>query len=165
MSSAEREPQGEIAVDDPSAGDVCALLERHLAFAAATTPPEDVHALDVNGLLDPAVTLFSFRAGGELLGVAALKRLDDRHAELKSMHTAEAARRRGVGRALVDHVVDVARGRGYRRLSLETGSGAAFAAARALYADAGFAVCGPFADYPDSPNSAYMTLILAPGAP
>jgi putative acetyltransferase len=119
-----------------------------------------VYALDVDGLADPAVTFFSLRADGELLGVAALKHLDPEHGEVKSMHTAEAARGRGVARALLDHVVGVARERGYRRLSLETGSGPAFAPARALYAAAGFHPCGPFADYDGSPNSAYMTLAL-----
>jgi putative acetyltransferase len=147
-----------ISTDDPRADDVRELLRRHLAFARATTPPEDVHALDVDELLDPSMTLFSYRLDGELLGVAALKRLDDRHAEIKSMHTVEAARGRGIGRALVDHLLRVAAERGYRRVSLETGAGPEFAPARALYAGAGFTPCGPFADYPSSPNSAYMTL-------
>jgi putative acetyltransferase len=153
-------PEGVISTDDPRAGDVRALLERHLAYARATTAPEDVHALEIDALLDPAVTLFSYRAGGELLAIAALKRIDGERAEIKSMHTSEAARGRGIGRALVDHLVAVARERGHRRLSLETGSGPAFAPARRLYASAGFTPCGPFADYPDSPNSAYMTRSL-----
>ena len=153
-------PGGVIAIDSPVADDVRRLLGRHLAFARATTAPEDVYALDVDGLLDPDVTFFSYRAAGEVLGVAALKRLDDEHAEVKSMHTAEEARGRGVGRALVDHVIAVARERGYRRLSLETGAGPAFAPARRLYASAGFEPCGPFGDYRPSPNSAYMALAL-----
>jgi putative acetyltransferase len=149
-----------IATDDPRAGDVRELLERHLAYANANSAPEDVHALDVDALLDPSVTFFSLRVDGELLGVAALKRLDERHAEIKSMHTVEAARGRGIGRAMVDHLVAVARERGYRRLSLETGSGTAFAPARGLYASAGFTPCAPFAGYWASPASAYMTLSL-----
>jgi putative acetyltransferase len=153
-------PRGVISIDDPRADDVRALLERHLAYARANTAPEEVYALDVDALADRSVTFFSFRVDGELLGVAALKRLDDGHAEVKSMHTAEAARGRGIGRALVDHLIAVARARGYRRLSLETGAGPAFAAARALYASARFTPCGPFADYDGSPNSAYMTLVL-----
>jgi putative acetyltransferase len=152
--------QGVISTDDPSVDDVRALLERHLAYAHATTAPEDVHALDIDALLDPSVTFFSFRRGGELLGVAALKRLDGRHAEIKSMHTAHAARGQGIGRAMVDHLIGVARERGYRRVSLETGAGPAFAPARGLYASAAFTPCGPFADYGPSPNSAYMTLSL-----
>ena len=150
----------EIAVDDPRAADVCSLLERHLAFAHEHTPPEDVHALDLSGLLDVSVTFFSARRGPELVGIGALKEIDDRHGELKSMHTAAAERGRGVGRAMVDHLVGVARQRGYRRVSLETGTMAAFAPARSLYARVGFMPCGPFGDYRPSPNSAFMTLPL-----
>jgi putative acetyltransferase len=149
-----------IAPDDPRAADVRALLERHLAFTSAGMPPEDVHALDVDGLADPSVTFFSHREGGELLGVAALKELDAGHGEIKSMHTVEPARGRGIARALLEHLIAVARGRGYARLSLETGAGPAFEPARRLYASAGFRPCAPFADYRPSPNSAYMTLEL-----
>lgn len=152
--------EGEISVDDPRAEDVRELLRRHLVFANTHTPPQDVHALDINGLLDPAVTFFSFRLGGELLGVGALKRLDGHHAELKSMHTAEAARGRGIGRAMVDHLIGVARDRGFRQVSLETGSMPAFAPARSLYAKAGFRPCGPFGSYRPSPSSTFMTLPL-----
>jgi putative acetyltransferase len=152
---------GTIAVDDPRADDVRALLTVHLTFARSQTPPEDAHAMDVDGLLDPAVTFFSYRAGGTLLAVGALKRLDPHHAEIKSMHTAEAARGHGLGRFMVEHLIGVARERGYERLSLETGSMASFAPARALYARAGFEVCEPFGDYRESPNSTYMTLALA----
>ena len=151
-----------IALDDPAADDVRALLGRHLAFARATTLPEEVYAFDVDALVDPAVAFFSYRVDGELLGVAALKRIDDEHAEIKSMHTAEAARGRGIGRALLDHLIGVAREQGYRRISLETGAGPAFAPARQLYASAGFGPSRPFADYRPSPNSAYMTLVLDP---
>ena len=153
-------PQGVISIDDPLADDVRELLGRHLAFAHATTAPEEVYALDVGALLDPAVTFFSFRVDGDLLAVAALKRLDDTHAEIKSMHTAQAARGGGIGRALVDHLIGVALERGYRRVSLETGAGPAFAPARGLYASAGFAPCEPFADYRPSANSVCMTLAL-----
>jgi putative acetyltransferase len=153
-------PEGVISIDDPQADDVRELLGRHLAYARATTAPEDVYALDVDGLLDPSVTLFSYRVDGRVLGVGALKCIDADHAEIKSMHTAEEARGRGIARALVDHLIGVARERGYRRVSIETGSGPAFAAARALYASADFTPCGPFGDYRPSPNSAYMTLLL-----
>ncbi|MGH3409185.1 MAG: GNAT family N-acetyltransferase [Streptosporangiaceae bacterium] len=153
-------PEGEIAVDDPRAADVRALLEQHLALMRATSPPQDVHALDLDGLLDPAVTFFSFRRDGDLLAVGAIKQLDDGHAELKSMHTARAARGRGVARALVEHLVGVARARGCGRVSLETGTQDAFAPARALYAGAGFRPCGPFGSYRPSPSSTFMTLAL-----
>lgn len=149
-----------IAPDDPRADDVRRLLDRHLAYTAASSPPEDVHSLDVDALAHPSVTFLSFRSGGQLLGVAALKRLDAEHAEIKSMHTVEAARGRGIGRALLEQLIAVARARGFRRISLETGTAPAFAAARALYAGAGFSPCSPFADYRESPHSAYMTLVL-----
>jgi len=152
--------RGTIAPDDPRAPDVRALLAVHLAFGHEHSPPEDVHALDVDGLLDPAISFFSSRVDGVLLGVGALKRLDAEHAELKSMHTAAAARGRGVGRAMVDHLLATARERGIRRVSLETGSMAAFDAARALYTKVGFVECGPFGRYEPSPHSTFMTLAL-----
>lgn len=157
--------EGVITPDDPRAPDVRALLERHLSFANEHSPPEDVHALDIDGLLDPSISFFAYRVEGELLGVGALKHLDDGHAELKSMHTAAEARGRGVGRAVLDHLVALARERGYRRVSLETGTMEAFAPARAMYAKAGFVSCPPFNGYWDSPNSVCMTLVLAEEAP
>ena len=153
-------PGIDITVDDPRADDVRALLARHLAFAHEHSPPEDVHALDLSGLLDPTVTFFSARRGPDLVGIGALKELDDGHGELKSMHTAAAERGRGVGRAMVDHLLGVARDRRYRRVSLETGTMEAFAPARSLYAGVGFTPCGPFGDYTPSPNSTFMTLSL-----
>src|SRR4051812_12272654 len=149
-----------IDVDDPRREDVRLVLEQHLRFAKSVTPAEGVFALDVAALLDPAITFYSLRIDGRLAGVGALKQLDAKHAELKSMHTAAAVRRRGVGRAIVDHLVAVAAARGCRRVSLETGTADAFAPARALYAAAGFVPCGAFADYPDSPTSAFMTRVL-----
>ena len=153
-----------IAVDDPRAQDVEALLDAHLAFAHKVTPPEDVHALEIEGLLYPAVTFFSARLDGELLGVGALKQLDESHAELKSMHTIEAARGRGVGRAMVDHLLSVAVDRNCQRVSLETGTMDAFAPARSLYTKVGFAPCEPFGDYSFSPSSTCMTINLNPAA-
>lgn len=146
-----------IAVDDPRVADIHALLERHLTFAMETTPPEHVFALDVDGLLHPSITFFSARRDRQLLGIGALKELDAEHGELKSMHTAAAARRQGVGRAMVEHLLDVARQRRYRRVSLETGAMAAFVPARSLYESMGFVACGRFGDYPDNPDSAFMT--------
>lgn len=151
-----------IEVDDPRADDVMALIARHLAFTTATSPPEDMHALGVDGLAEPSVTLFSVRRDGELLAVGALKHLDETHVELKSMHTAEPARRLGIARAMLERLLAVARERGYERVSLETGSMSEFAPARALYASAGFEPCGPFADYVLSPNSTFMTRSLTP---
>ena len=162
MASDQITAGGEIAADSPVAPDVAALLARHLEFTSATSPPEDMHALDAGRLLDPAVLFFSFRRDGEVLGVGALKRIDSQHAELKSMHTVAAARGRGIGRAMVAHLIGVAREHGYRRVSLETGSMDEFAPARALYASAGFSPCAPFGDYVPSRNSTFMTMVLDP---
>ncbi len=149
-----------IAIDDPRRPDVRALLERHLEFSLAQTPPEHSFALDADGLLDPAITLFSLRAHGTLLGIGAIKRLDAHHAEIKSMHTARAARGRGIGQAMLTHLLTVARARGFRRVSLETGTMAAFAPARAMYQSAGFVSCGPFGGYEPSDDNLFMTLEL-----
>jgi putative acetyltransferase len=149
-----------ISVDDPRGPAVRALLERHLAFCLSETPPEHSFALSVDGLLDPKVTFVSYRDGDTVLGVAAIKELDPEHAEIKSMHTAAEARGRGVGRALLSHLLDTARAHGYRRVSLETGTTPGFAAARALYESVGFAPAGPFADYPETGDNTFYALAL-----
>jgi putative acetyltransferase len=149
-----------ISVDDPRRPEVRALLERHLAFCLSETPPEHSFALDVDGLLDPTVTLVSLRDGAAVLGVAAIKELDAGHAEVKSMHTAAAARGRGVGRALLGHLLDTARARGYPRVSLETGTTPGFAAARALYESVGFTPAGPFGGYPVTGDNMFYSLAL-----
>ena len=149
-----------IAADDPTADDVRAVLERHLAFAHQVTPHEGVHALGVDGLVGPDITFFSARIDGRAVGVGALKELDASHAELKSLHTVAEERGRGVARALVAHLLAVAAERGYRRVSLETGDMEAFAPARALYAAMGFVPCPPFGEYVSSPTSACMTRVV-----
>jgi len=151
---------GCIRLDDPRADDVRALLERHLAFANEHSPPEDVHALDLDGLLQPEISFYSYRVDGQLLGIGALKTLDATHAELKSMHTAAEARGRGVGRTMVEHLLAVARERGITRISLETGTPEAFVPARSLYESFGFEECEPFGQYFVSSWSVCMTLPL-----
>jgi len=132
----------------------------HIAFAMDTSPPEHVHALEPEGLSEPGVTLFGARRSGELLGVGALRGLDAQHAEIKSMHTTRTARGQGVGRAILDHLLDTARRDGYSRVSLETGTMEEFAAARCLYEKAGFEKCAPFAKYTDNEYSTCMTILL-----
>jgi putative acetyltransferase len=149
-----------ITEEPPTADDVVALLERHLDFARATSPVCHVHALDLDGLCDPSVRFFTARDGHQLLGVGALRDLGDGHGEIKSMHTASAARGRGVGTAMVGHLLDVARGSKMTRISLETGTQDEFAPARTLYRRMGFATCPPFGDYTDNPYSTCMTLAL-----
>jgi len=144
-------------LDDP---DVLALLREHLQGMADHSPPESIHALDVEGLKAPGITFWTMRDGSEVLGCIALKQLDERHGEIKSMRTASARLRKGVGAALLEHLVAEARRRGYERLSLETGSGPGFEAAHALYRKFGFVECGPFADYREDPFSRFMTIVL-----
>jgi putative acetyltransferase len=144
-------------LDDP---DVLALLREHLQGMADHSPPESIHALDVGGLKAPGITFWTMRDGSEVLGCIALKQLDERHGEIKSMRTASAHLRKGVGAALLEHLVAEARRRGYERLSLETGSGPGFEAAHALYRKFGFVECGPFADYREDPFSRFMTIVL-----
>ena len=141
--------------------DVAALLGRHLEFAHEVTPADHVHALDVDRLVDPAVTFFSARLDGVILGVGALRRLDPTHAELKSMHTTSAARGHGIARAILARLLSEAIERGYERVSLETGTADAFLPARTLYASVGFRPCPAFGEYTDNPHSVCMTLTLA----
>lgn len=150
----------EIALDDPLASDVRALLEEHLADMIATSPPESVHALDPHTLAGPGMSFFTARDGGVLLGCGALKRLTDRHGEIKSMRTAAAARGRGVASAMLTRLLQEAASRGWTRLSLETGVEDYFAPARRLYERHGFERCAPFADYTDDPNSVYYTRVV-----
>ena len=145
-------------LEDPR---VVALLQLHVIRARAETAPGSAHALDLGALRAPDVTFWSAWDGDEPVGVGALKRLSAEDGEIKSMHTAEAARGRGVASALVRYIMAEARARGMRRLSLETGSWAYFLPARALYARHGFVECGPFGDYRADPNSVFMTVTLA----
>ena len=145
-----------IREDDLTGADIRRLLREHLDNMHEITPAGSVHALDLDGLRAPGVTFWSAWRGPELLGCAALRELDDSRGEIKSMRTASAHRRKGVGSLLLEHLVAVARERGYERLLLETGALPEFAAARAFYARHGFNSCGPFGNYRDDPNSAYM---------
>jgi putative acetyltransferase len=142
-------------LDEP---DVVALLAEHLQGMADHSPPGSIHALDVARLKAPSITFWTMRQGRELLGCVALKQLDDNHGEIKSMRTVSSYLRRGVAAALLRHVIDEGRRRSYLRLSLETGSGAGFEAAHALYRKFGFGECGPFANYRENPFSRFMTL-------
>jgi putative acetyltransferase len=147
-------------LDDPR---VVALLHTHVTRARAETARGSAHALDLAGLRAPEITFWSGWEGDEVVGVGALKRLSADHGEVKSMHTAEAARGRGVGLALLRQIMATARARGMRRLSLETGSWPYFQPARALYARHGFVEGGPFGEYRQDPNSVFMTLELEEG--
>ena len=150
----------EIRIDDLRGADIRALLEDHLAEMHRNSPPESVHALDLDALRKPDVTFWTAWSGRALMGCAALKELEPTHGEVKSMRTAPAFRRQGVGKAMLTQIIREAEARRYHRLSLETGSMEAFLPARELYESFGFSYCPPFGDYALDPNSVFLTRVL-----
>ncbi|KQR83528.1 GNAT family N-acetyltransferase [Sphingomonas sp. Leaf343] len=150
----------DIRQDDPNAPHVATLLAFHLSELRAVMSGEFAFALDARGLSEPGVTFWTVWIDDALAGFGALKRLDAGHAEVKSMRADPAFLGRGVGRAMMDHIVAAARADGYARLSLETGTAASHDAAVALYHRTGFVDCPPFADYRASPHNRFMTLAL-----
>ena len=149
-----------IIIDPVTSKEIIALLEDHLHSMTLHSPPESIHALDVEGLRKPEVTFWSAWEDGELTGCGALKELDNKHGEIKSMKTSPHHLRKGVAKKLLLHIIAEAKNRGYSRLSLETGSMDAFLPAKRLYERLGFEYCGPFSDYEEDPNSVFMTLNL-----
>ena len=139
---------------------VIALLDEHLQGMADHSPPESIHALDLEGLKAPNVTFWTIWDGDELCGCGALQELDSSHGEIKSMRTGAGHLRKGVAAVMLEHIIHEAKTRRYARLSLETGSGPGFDAAHALYEKYGFVYCGPFANYKEDPFSRFMTLEL-----
>lgn len=147
----------EIRLDDLRGPEIAALLQEHLDDMKLHSPPESIHALDLEKLRRPEITFWSLWQDGELLGCGAIRQLDATHGEIKSMRTSNRHRRKGVAARMLQHILDEAKQRGYQRLSLETGSPAAFVPARELYARFGFRYCAPFADYVHDPYSVFMT--------
>ena len=146
-----------IKVDDLRGSEVAQLLNEHLQDMYAVSPPESVHALDLNKLRKPEITFWSVWDGNQLAGCAAIKELDADHAEIKSMRTSNTHRGKGVAIKIMEHILVVAAERNYQRLSLETGTQDFFIPARKLYERFGFEYCGPFGDYAEDPYSAFMT--------
>ncbi|WP_039074676.1 GNAT family N-acetyltransferase [Bacillus sp. MSP13] len=146
-----------IKIDDVTEHEVISLVNEHLHSMTLMSPPESIHALDAERLKGPEMTFWSAWEGNELAGCGALKELDSRHGEIKSMRTAASHLRKGVAKQVLKHILSEARKRGYERVSLETGSMASFEPARKLYESFGFQYCEPFADYVEDPNSVFMT--------
>jgi putative acetyltransferase len=151
----------DIRIDYLQGAQIAALLQAHLDAMRQHSPPESVHALDLNALRQPGITFWTAWDGSDLMGCGALKSLTADHGELKSMRTAAAHLRKGVGRAMLRHIELAAREQGIRRISLETGPHAPFHAAQRLYASEGYVVCGPFADYVLDSFSVFMTKPLS----
>lgn len=150
----------EIKLDDLTGTDVAKLIGEHLHNMTLNSPPESIHALNLDQLQKPEITFWSAWGGKELLGCGALKELDHQHGEVKSMRTSSSHLRKGVAKWMLQHIIEEAKQRGYNRLSLETGSMDAFEPARRLYASFGFHYCQPFSDYTEDPNSVFMTMEL-----
>lgn len=151
-----------IRVDNLSDPRIALFLEEHIKDMRSVSPPESKHALDLEGLKQPEVTFWTAWIDDHLVGCGAIKRLDDEHAELKSMRTSQSWRRSGVASALLQHIISESRRLGYQQLSLETGSMPFFEPARAFYARHGFKCCPPFNEYQEDPNSVFMTLEIGP---
>lgn len=147
----------EIRIDELTGPEIRALLQEHLRCMVEVSPPESRHALDLNGLRQPDITFWTIWNASDLAGCGALKELDREHGEIKSMRTAYAYQRKGVASQMLRHLIAEAERRGYRQLSLETGSMTYFEPARKLYASFGFKSCGPFGAYRTDPNSVFMT--------
>lgn len=150
----------DIRIDDLSGPEIKHLLTEHLKDMFAASPPECVHALDLNGLKKPNITFWTVWEDNELLGCGALKTLDETHGEIKSMRTTGTARNKGVASTLLHHILDTAKQKGLNKINLETGSQDFFAPARKLYAKHDFTECGPFSDYKLDPYSVFMTRSL-----
>lgn len=147
----------EIRVDDLTGPEIAKLLQNHLQHLSSISPPESMHALNLDALRKPEITFWSVWDTNELLGCGALKELSAEHAEIKSMRTDSAHLRKGVASHLLQHIIHEAKKRKYSRLSLETGAGKIFEPAHRLYAKFDFKPCGPFGDYREDPNSLFLT--------
>jgi len=147
----------DIKIDDLTGSEIQLFLKEHLEDMAQYSPPESCHALDLERLRKPEITFWSAWSNNELLGCGALKELTPQHGEIKSMRTSAAHRGKGVATSLLNKILEEAKRRNYKRVSLETGSMDSFAPARSLYARFGFKECNPFADYVEDPYSLYMT--------
>jgi len=149
-----------IRIDDLKGPEIAALLTEHLRDMRMTSPPESIHALDLAALREPSVTFWTIWENDSLAGCGALKQIDTKHGEIKSMRTASASRRRGVGRKMLERIIEEAKKLSYQRLSLETGSMEYFEPARRLYEKHGFQYCAPFSTYKEDSNSVFMTLSI-----
>ncbi|MES2706445.1 MAG: GNAT family N-acetyltransferase [Verrucomicrobiota bacterium] len=154
----------EIKPDDLSGPGIAAFLEEHIREMRAVSPPESTHVLDLTGLRSPGITFWVLWREGGIAGCCALKQLDGRHGEIKSMRTSSTLRRQGLAGRLLEHLIREAGRRGYSRLSLETGAMEFFEPARRLYRRFGFEECGPFAAYREDPNSVFLTKVLSSSA-
>lgn len=150
----------EIKVDDLTNSAVIQLLGEHLKSMNQQSPPESKHALDLEGLKKPEITFWSAWENNELLGFGALHEIDPRHGEIKSLKTSSSHLKKGVAFKIVHYIIEEAKRRGYKRVSLETGPVESFGPAINLYKKIGFEFCEPFGNYKKSDFNFFMTLSL-----
>jgi len=149
-----------IVIDDLSGAEIAAFLEEHIRDMKSVSSPESKHALDLEGLRSPDITFWTVYEDDRIAGCGAIKELSQTHGEIKSMRTLALKRGKGIASTLLQFIIETAIDRGYKLLSLETGSMTFFAPARQLYMKHGFTCCSPFADYSEDPNSVFMELAL-----
>lgn len=149
-----------IAVEESLTDELAQALQAHWLFCTSSTPIEHVYALDASKLFAPDITIFGARIDGELVGVGAMRKLDEHHAELKSMNTLAKSRGLGIGKAMVAHIEEFAKSNGVDRMSLETGTNEAFRPARELYKSLGYESCDAFGDYVLSEDNTCMTKLI-----
>jgi putative acetyltransferase len=147
----------EIRIDDLTGPEVESLIREHLHGMTLHSPPESIHALNLDQLRKPEIYFWTVWEDNELMGCGALKQLDEQHGEIKSMRTSSAHLRKGVAKRMLEHIIQEAQQPGYTRISLETGSMVGFDPTRRLYETFDFTYCQPFADYVEAPNSVFMT--------
>ena len=150
----------EVRIDDLRGKEIAEFLEDHITDMKSVSPPESKHALDLDGLRQPEITFWSVWNESQLIGCGAIKELNNLHGEIKSMRVLAAYRGKGVASHLLEHIINTSKGRGYRTVSLETGSMAFFEPARRLYIKYGFVACSAFGNYKEDPNSVFMSRSL-----
>jgi putative acetyltransferase len=152
--------QIDISVEESLTDELALILQAHWEFCTSSTPIEHVYALDASKLFSPNITVYGARVDGKLLGVGALRKLEEGHAELKSMHTVAESRGLGVGRAIVAHIERFAKNEGISRISLETGATEPFKPARELYSSLGYQKCEAFGEYVLTEDNTCMSKLI-----
>ena len=136
------------------------LLIKHFIELRSVSPEGSAHVLDIAGLKDPTIKFWSLWNENDLMGSGALKFLDKEHGEFKSIRVSDNFRGKGNGTKVINHLINEAKKLNIKRLSLETGAGDFFSAARKLFNNCGFKPCKPFSHYKNDINSVYMTMLI-----
>ena len=136
------------------------LLVKHFIELRSVSPEGSAHVLDITGLKDPSIKFWSLWEEDELMGIGALKFLDEEHGEFKSIRVNDKFKNNGNGLKVINHLINEAKNLAVKKLSLETGAGKFFTPARKLFVKCGFKTCNPFSHYKDDINSVYMSMLI-----